>query len=297
MNDELDTLRSFRPEAARPTGALQLRERNALMETIARTPTTSPRRTRHLRPRRRIALGIAVLVLAAAGTAGATGIIPEDVQQALGLVSAHTPDAALAPEIDQAVEQTSAPAAGGGTIELWTAPTTGGGTCAYLRHLDASGTPTDSGPISCVVSIAGGGRTGESMGVSASPGRETQPGVTVVAGRGALGDGGSAQFESDSTGATVFGQAPSGAAAVEVVDASGSVVAEAAPINGWYLLSLPPDEASAAASIVALSASGASLATTGIAPAAPAAGTGDANGTPFGPNGATETIPAENHAG
>ena len=95
------------------------------------------------------------------GTAGATGMIPDDVQQALGLAAAHGPDPSLTPQVDQAVERTSAPTADGGTLELWTAPTTGGGTCAYLRRLDAAGAPTDPGPISCAVSIAGGGAMGE----------------------------------------------------------------------------------------------------------------------------------------
>ena len=130
MNDELDALRSFRPEAAGPTDALQLQERTALMNTIAHPPTGRPRRMPRLHPRRRILLGIAVALVTAVGAAGATGIIPDDVQQALGLAAAHTPDASLTPQIDQAVERTSAPTADGGTLELWTAPTTGGGTCA-----------------------------------------------------------------------------------------------------------------------------------------------------------------------
>jgi hypothetical protein len=80
--------------------------------------------------------------------AEATGMIPDDVQQALRLAAAHRPDASLTPEIDHAVERTSAATADGGTLEVWTAPTTGGGACAYLRRLDAAGAPTDSGPIS-----------------------------------------------------------------------------------------------------------------------------------------------------
>ena len=77
------------------------------------------------------------------GTATAAGIVPGDVQQALGLAAAHTPRARRAPRVAEAVERASAATAGDGTLELWTAPTTGGGTCAYLRRLDAASTPTD----------------------------------------------------------------------------------------------------------------------------------------------------------
>jgi hypothetical protein len=266
MNDELDALRSFRPEATGPTDALQLQERTALIETLSHAPTGAPRRMPRLRPRRRILLGIALALVTAVGTAGATGIIPADVQQALGLAAAHSPDAALTPQIDQAVERTSAPTAAGGTLELWTAPTTGGGTCAYLRQLDAAGAPTDSGPISCAVSIAGGGKMGEMFGSSASPGAGS--GMTINA---RLGDGHlSAQIEVDATGAaTLFGQAPDSVANVEVVDSAGAVLGEAAATGGWFLLTLPPSAASAAVSLVAQSATGASIDTVPIATAVP----------------------------
>ena len=267
MNDELDALRSFRPKATDPTDALQLQERTALMETIAHAPTGASRRMPRLGPRRRILLGIAVALVTAVGAAGATGIIPDDVQQALGLAAAHSPDAALTPQTDQAVERTSAPTADGGTLELWTAPTTGGGTCAYLRQLDAAGAPTDSGPLSCAVSIdAGGGSVSEMFGSSASPGAGR--GMTI---NGRLDDGHlSAQIEVDATGAaTLFGQAPGSVANVEVVDPAGAVLGEAAANDGWFLLTLPADAASAAASLVAQSASGASIDTVPIAPAVP----------------------------
>jgi hypothetical protein len=266
MNDELDALRSFRPEATGPTDALQLQERTALMETISHVRTGAPRRMPRPRPRRRILLGIAIALVTAVGAAGATGIVPDDVQQALGLAAAHSPDAALTPQIDQAVERTSAPTADGGTLELWTAPTTGGGTCAYLRQLDATGAPSDSGPISCAVSIAGGGRMGEMFGSSASP--RAGSGMTI---NGRLGDGQvSAQMEIDATGAaTIFGQAPSSVANVEIVDSAGAVLGQAAANDGWFLLTLPADVASAAASLVVQSASGASIDTVPIATAAP----------------------------
>jgi hypothetical protein len=134
MNDELDALRSFRPGATGPTDALQLQERIALMETLAHAPIGAPRRLPRLRPRRRILLGIALALVTAVGTAGVAGIIPDDVQQALGLAAAHGQDASLTPQIDQAVERTSAPTADGGALELWTAPTTGGGTSRGRRE-------------------------------------------------------------------------------------------------------------------------------------------------------------------
>ncbi len=272
MNDELETLRSFRPEAAGPTDALQLQERTAFMKTLAHAPTAAPRRLP--RPRsRRVLLGIAIALVAVVGTATAAGIVPGDVQQALGLAAAHSPDAALAPEIDQAVERTSAPTAGGGTLELWTAPTTGGGTCAYLRQLAADGTPTDPGPISCAVSLAGDGRMGE-VAVSGQAGSRS-PGSTLTLGNLA-GDGRlSAQLQVGATGAaTLFGQAPNDVAKVEVVDPAGTVLGQAAAADGWFLLTLPADAASAAASLVAQSSSGATLATMSIATPPPPATSG-----------------------
>jgi hypothetical protein len=276
MNDELDALRSFRPEATGPTDALQLQERIALMEKLAHAPTGIPRRTPRLLPRRRILLGVAIALVTAVGTAGATGLIPDDVQQALGLAAAHDMDASLTPQIDQAVQRASAPTADGGTVQLWIAPTNGGGTCAYLRQLDAAGAPTDSGPISCAVSIAGGGRMGATFGESGSP-RST--GGTTMAG-GHLGGGPvSAQVEVDASGAaTLFGQAPSSAAKVEVLDSAGVVLGEAPANDGWFLLALPASASSPAASLVAQSASGASIGTVpfsvAVSPAPATAGAG-----------------------
>ena len=146
-------------------------------------------------------------------------------------------------------------------MQLWTAPTNGGGTCAYVRQLDAAGAPTDSGPISCAVSIAGGGRMGsEMMGQAGS----RRGGSTMTVG-GPLGDGHlSAQVEVDSNGAAIlFGQAPR-IAKVEVVDAAGAVLGEAAATDGWFVLTLPANAASAAASLVTQSASGASVGTVPI---------------------------------
>jgi hypothetical protein len=222
-----------------------------------------------LRPRRGIVLGIALALVVAVGTAGATGLVPDDVQQALGLAAAHSPDVALTPQIDQAVEQTSAPTVDGGTLELWTAPTTAGGSCAYLRRLDATGAPTDSGPISCAVSIAGGGRMGEAMGRAGS-----RPGGTTMSIGGLQSGGGRVQIQVDASGATMFGQAPGSVAKVEVVDSAGTVLGEAAANNGWFLLTLPADAASSATSIVEQSASGAPVGTLPISAVAPPATAG-----------------------
>jgi hypothetical protein len=221
-----------------------------------------------------VVLGIAFALVVAVGTAGATGLIPDDVQQALGLAAAHTPDAALTPQIDQAIERTSAPTSGGGTVELWTAPTTGGGTCAYLRHLDATGAPADSGPISCEVSLPGGGRMGVASGGGGSA--SAPAGGSMSMGSGPLPGGGSMQAELDASGAaTVFGQVRSSVASIEVVDSTGAVIGHAATDEGWFLLTLPAGATSGGASIVEQSASGATVGTTALplAPAPPAAGT------------------------
>ncbi len=258
MNDTLDTLSAFRPEAAGPTDALQLHERTAFMESIA---SSAPRRTPRLRPRRRLALGLALGLLAVVGTAGATGLVPDDVQQALGLASSHSPDVALTPEAGQAVEQTSAPIVGGGTVQLWTAPTTGGGTCAYLRRLDASGAPASSGPTSCALTVDSGGQLAVTSGSTSAP---SQGAAATIGGH--FGSDGTAQADVDTTGATAYGQAPAGTAKVELVDASGVVLADATPSNGWFVLSGD----SSAATVVAQSATGTSLGTLPLT--APAAG-------------------------
>jgi hypothetical protein len=229
-----------------------------------------------LRPRRRIVLGVAIALVTAVGTAGATGLIPSDVQQALGLAAAHDMDSSLTPQIDQAVQEASAPTADGGTLQLWVAPTNGGGTCAYLRQLDAAGAPADSGSTSCAVSIPGGGTRGATFGQSSSP----RTGGTTMAGA-RLGSGGlSTQVEVDASGAaTLFGQAPTSAAKVDVLDSDGAVLGEATTNQGWFLLPLPAGEASAATSLVARSASGASVGTAPIsakpAPAPPTTGAGN----------------------
>ncbi len=272
MNDVLDMLSSFRLAAAGPTDAALGRERTAFMETLADAPTVAPRRLPRPRPRR-ILLGIVVALVAVVGTAAAAGVVPNDVQQALGLAAQHNPDAALTPEVDQAVERTSAPTADGGTLELWTAPTTGGGTCAYLRRLDASGAPADRGPISCAVSIAGDGRMSE-MAMTDQAGSHSV-GSTMTLGD-LFGDRGvSAQLQVGASGAaTLFGQAPGEVANVEVVDSSGAVLGQARADSGWFLLTLPADAASAAASLVGQSPSGTTLATMPIATPAPPANSG-----------------------
>jgi hypothetical protein len=264
MNDELDALRSFRPEATGPTDALQLRERIALMDTIAQAPTRAFRGTPRLRVPRRVVLAVAIAVVAVVGTAAAAGVIPDDVRQALDLAAADTPATSLTPQIDQAVERTSTPTADGGTLELWTAPTTGGGTCAYLRQLDASGAPTDPGPVSCAVSIAGSGRMGQMTmtGVAGSRAAGSTQTLGELFASGRL----SAQIQVDASGAaTLFGMAPNEVAGVQVVDSGGTVLGEAAANNDWFLLTLPADAMSAAAFLVVHSTSGATLATMKLA--------------------------------
>jgi hypothetical protein len=277
MNDELDALRSFRPEAAGPSETLQLRERLALTATIARSRTGASHRKPLLRSPRRVALAVSLAVVTVVGTAAAAGVIPDDVRRALGFASAGTPDTSLTPQIDQAVERTSTPTADGGTLQLWTAPTTGGGTCAYLRRLDAAGAPTDPGPVSCAVSIAGSGRMGE-MTMNGQPGSHA-PGTTMTMGDLFAGGRLSAQVQIDAGGAaTVFGLGGNEVADVEVVDSAGAVLAETAADNGWFLLTLPADAFSSAASLVVQSASGATLAVMRIVPPPPAtASTTDAD--------------------
>src|SRR5262249_1576641 len=128
MTDELDTLRSFRPEATGPTDALTTEGRNTLMTAIdaERLPRPARRRRRFVR----VALGLAAALVAVGSVAAAAGLIPDDVRQSLGLASDVDP--ALAPNVDEAVQRASAASPDGGTVELWTAPTNGGGTCAYL---------------------------------------------------------------------------------------------------------------------------------------------------------------------
>jgi hypothetical protein len=288
MNDVLDALRSFRPEATGPTEVLRLRERTVLMETLAHARPGAPRGKSGLRPPRRVVLAVAIALVAVVGTAAAAGMIPDDVQRALGLAAAQTPDASLTPQIDQAVERTSTPTVDGGTLELWTAPTAGGGTCAYLRQLDAAGAPTDPGTISCALSIAGSGRTAE-MTMSGEAGSHAADRTMTL---GDLFGGGrlSAQIQVDASGAaTLFGLAPNNVANVEVVDSAGAVLNKASANNGWFLLTLPADAASAAASFVAQSALGATLAIMPIAIAAPTTtsttgtDTGGSTQTPSGP--------------
>ena len=113
-------------------------------------------------------------------------MIPDDVQQALGLAAAHGVNAALTPRVDQAVERASAPTVDGGTLELWTARRTVGGTGAYLRHLDAAGASPTPGRSAASVSLGGGGKMGERRWASA--GARMRPGTSMTIG-GPLGDG------------------------------------------------------------------------------------------------------------
>ena len=154
MNDDLDTapfdsLRSFRPEATGPTAALVTEGRNALMTSIDAEPLPQPAPRRRLLGRRRVRVAavFAVALVAVGSVAAAAGLIPDDVRQGLGLAGDFEPS--LAPNTDNAVKRATAANPDGGTVELWTAPTSGGGSCGYLRHLDASGAPTDARGVTC----------------------------------------------------------------------------------------------------------------------------------------------------
>jgi hypothetical protein len=88
--------------------------------------------------------------------------------------------------------------------------------------------------------------------------------------------------------ATLFGQEPGNAAKVEIVDSTGAVLGEAAATNGWFVLTLPAGTASSMTSLVARSASGASISTVAIAvpPPPPATASSGGDGTTQGASGA-----------
>ena len=260
MNDDLDTapldsLRSFRPEATGPTAALVTEGRNALMTSIdsERLPQPAPRRRLLGRRSVRVALVLATALVAVAGVAAATGLIPDDVRQSLGLASNF--DSALAPKTDDAVKRATAANPDGGTVELWTAPTNGGGDCAYLRHLDASGTPTDARRVTCGVSLGDGRRV---EGISQSVGGHNGGGGSVSVG-GAQGGLTALMDWSAGDPLTVYGQAPAGATEVAVEHADGTVT-KAPVVDGWWLAVFAGGtDHESLAGIEARSASGATL--------------------------------------
>jgi hypothetical protein len=299
MSDEIDALRSFRPEATGPTDALTHDERTAFMETITRgplPPASSRRRARRrLGGRQRLALAFVAGLVAVGGAAAGAGLIPDDVQRTLGLAG-EAGDSAFAPKVDEAVERASAPTADGGTVELWTAPTSGDGTCAYLRHLDAAGTPTDNdGVVTCQRTSAGPG-----------PGGGTAAGKTTVTGQvtgvGGSGDGGGGLLMMGGAGAggemqmqmeraaggelTVFGRVPADASRVVLTDLDGAVIGTAAAQDGWFILSVSDREPASLGSIEARSGTGSVLSSLPLATpepptvggSGPAAGAGAAHG-------------------
>jgi hypothetical protein len=281
MNDELDTLRSFRPEATGPTADLTLAGRSSLMEAIdaERSPLPAPRRRLPGRRGVRVALVFATALVAVGSVAAAAGLIPDDVQQSLGLAGGVDP--AFTAQTDQAVQRASAASPDGGTIELWTAPTESGGTCAYLRHLGADGTPTDDRGVACETPVDGGARIG---GFS-----ETR--VAGTGGAAMHGAGGGAMFGAGGTSVhaewgegrptTLYGKAGAGATAVAVTTADGSVTTAPVTGDGWYLVVIPAGtDADSLRTLEARSASGTALATVPLhlLHAAPGAGVQSSNG-------------------
>lgn len=260
MNDELDMLRSFRPEAAGPTDDLTLEGRNTLMDAIDAERLPRPARRRRFV---RVALVLAAALVAVGSVAAAAGLIPDDVRQGLGLASDMDP--VLAPNVDEAVKRASAATPDGGTIELWTAPTNGGGTCAYLRHLDANGNPADKRGVACQAALAGGDRVIGSATQSGGSG-----GGTTMMGAGGAG-GMSYHLEWSSGGpVTLYGKAPEGATEVALTQANGAVTTAPVTADGWWLVVLPAStDTDSFERLEARSGSGAAVASTPLRTPAP----------------------------
>ena len=228
MSDELDVLRSHRPEVAGPTDDLIRNERSLFMAQIENDPVTAPtsRRKRRLTHRTRIGLALACGLVAVGGAAAGAGLIPDDVKEALGLARELAPGT-LTPDLDRAVKRAETRTDAGGTIELWTAPTNGGGSCTYLRRVGADGSPGDRGPVGCVSLDRG---FAVSMGKSS-----TRPGGSVSV-SGAVGSLTlQAQTEPDGQ-TTVYGQTDETVAQVVALDDEGRVVASADVADGWFVL-------------------------------------------------------------
>jgi hypothetical protein len=266
VNDELLDLRSFRPDEACPTDDQVLDGRSSLMHAIDAelTPRPAPRRRR-----RRVALAAAIVAVAAVGVAGAAALgVPVDVTQALGLAGHGNP--ALAPAVDQAVKRATSSTPDGGTVELWTAPTAGGGTCAYLRRLDASGTPLDPRGVTCQNVGSDGSVVGEASG--GGPGTSQTNGGSIQM-NDVLGGGGLDLHLQSRTGEPVmlYGKAPAGAAEVAVTLADGTTTTTDVGDGGWYVAAVAADDVSSVTKVEALSADGTTIAT--VAPPAPPAQT------------------------
>ena len=217
-NDELDELRSFRPEATGPTDVLARDERNAFMQAItndtAHQPTKRPLR-RRLPRGRRVVLAFAVALVAAGGAAGAAGLIPDDVQRTLGLTAGGDP--AFEANPSEATKRGSTTAADGTVVELWTAPTKGGGTCAYLRHLDAAGKPADGAPVTCQITTGEGATKGQVRG-SGVAGPSTGASLSIGGSGGSLNTD---MQEQAAGGVVAYGEAPKGTARVIFTDDAG----------------------------------------------------------------------------
>lgn len=221
MTDELDVLRSLRPDAVGPSAAITTTERDALVALISQsteqTKRAEPVTSSPPRRRKRVAAILAVSLLGAGGIASAAGLIPDDVRSTFDSVNGGpNGDAARA---DDARLRASMPATGGGTVQLWSAPTTGGGECGYLRHLGPDDKPDadrSAAGVGCATPADG----------SSKPATGTR--------LDALVDGGDSQ-----SGATIYGRAPAGATAVVIELADGTAVRVAVTADAWYLAALP----------------------------------------------------------
>ena len=127
----------------------------------------------------------------------------------------------------------------GGTVELWTAPTEGEGTCAYLRHLDANGAPTDARGVSCEASLGDGEHV---AGLSSTRGSRSGGGAVFSSSTAFaphLKEGGTVHLGCG-TGepVTLYGRAPKGAVDVVVFQVDGTVTTAPVGDDGWFLVAL-----------------------------------------------------------
>jgi hypothetical protein len=225
MSDELDVLRSFRPEAAGPTETRVLQERSVFMDAITAEPSRSTRR--RPRGRRQMILAVAATLAVAGGAAaGISRLVPDDVSRVL---TEQTPaTGGFAPLAAEAVQRASAPTADGGTVQVWSAPTGAGGTCAFVRYEDSGA--TGAGPVSCQVPLPGG-----------TP--DLDLGMDVTA-SGLL---------------TVFGRVPSGTARVRIDRTAGEPVRVNPTADGWFVAHLGTADVADLRSVRALAPSGAQV--------------------------------------
>lgn len=239
MTDEIDLLRSRRPDAAGPTDELIRKERTqfmALVENDQLAARAARRRRFGTRGARLAAAAVAALVVAGGATA-ASIIVPDDVKENLGITIVGTPLAGedagateLSVDGEKAVRRASGSAAGGGTVELWSAPNREGGTCEIIRRLAASGEPAAPGVVRCGTSIGD-----ENVAI----GRTDGPSI-IQAGTLTSPDGLDARVEAVEGGrSTVYGTAPAGARQVAAVSADGTRTVTEVAAGGWFIVDSP----------------------------------------------------------